>query len=305
MVKIFETISAWHRLFRSEHALITFLGVLVGAMLGIRDFRIPIDAFSVNSIAGLDLPFFLWIIVAAIGPALITLAAFALNDYFGYETDRANKRKDRPIVAGEIKRQHALYAALVLFAVGLYLTYLVNFTVFALSAVYVALCFLYDNFLKKLPLAGNAFIALTMSGPFIYGSLTVSTGVSPVVALLAAIAFLVGLGRELLNTLRDIEGDKKIGASTLPMLLGGKNTAILSSLLIISAVLLSLLPFFGSYLRAPFFYAVFLIPCNVLLLLTVYKALKSQDNLSLKQARNYTLAALGCGVLAFLSLAVM
>jgi len=284
-MNIFTQIKTWHSLFRSEHALITFIGVLVGALLA---------AYSFS-------PFFL---LAAIGPALITLAAFALNDYYGYETDKANKRIDRPIVAGKIKRQHALYAALALFSVGLVLTYLVNFTVFLLSLVYVMSCFLYDTFLKKLPLVGNVFIALTMAGPFVYGNFAVSSNLNSIVLLLAVIAFLVGLGRELLNTLRDVEGDKKIGAQTLPMILGGKNTAIISSVLILAAVLLSFIPLFTSLFFVPLFYAVFLIPCVLLLLLTVYKALKSQDNLSLKQCRNYTLAALGCGVLAFLALAV-
>ncbi len=284
-MNIFTQIKTWHSLFRSEHALITFIGVLVGALLAAYRFS----------------PFLLF---AAIGPALITLAAFALNDYYGYETDKANKRIDRPIVAGKIKRQHALYAALALFSVGLVLTYLVNFTVFLLSLVYVMSCFLYDTFLKKLPLVGNVFIALTMAGPFVYGNFAVSSNLNSIVLLLAVIAFLVGLGRELLNTLRDVEGDKKIGAQTLPMILGGKNTAIISSVLILAAVLLSFIPLFTSLFFVPLFYAVFLIPCVLLLLLTVYKALKSQDNLSLKQCRNYTLAALGCGVLAFLALAV-
>lgn len=282
-----NTLLAWHSLFRSEHAFITFVGVLVGQLLVVRNFSSSL-------------------LFAAIGPALITLAAFALNDYFGYETDKVNKRNDRPIVAGKITRQHALYAALVLFAVGLALTYAVNFAVFLLSLFYVALCFLYDNFLKKLPLAGNAFIALTMAGPFIYGNLAVSSNVSSTVALLAAIAFLVGLGRELLNTLRDVEGDKKINAKTLPMLLGAKKTAVLSSLLILAAVLLSLVPFFSTLLSYfPLLYAIFLVPCDALLLLTVYKALKSQNVNSLKECRNYTLAALAFGVVAFLALAVM
>lgn len=283
-----RTLSSWHSLFRSEHAVITFVGVLVGALLVTRYFSPSL-------------------LFAAIGPTLITLAAFALNDYYGYETDKANKRIDRPIVSGKIKRQHALYAALALFAVGLYFTYLVNFTVFALSVVYVALCFLYDTFLKKLPFVGNAFIALTMAGPFIYGNLALPMApLSDTVLLLSAIAFLVGLGRELLNTLRDVEGDKKIGAKTLPMLLAGKNTALLSSLLIVAAVLLSFVPLISAPLSSPpLLYTVFLIPCDGLLLLTVYKALKSQDNLTLKQCRNYTLAALAFGVVAFLALAVM
>ncbi len=283
-------LSAWHRLFRTEHALITFIGVAAGAFL------------AVGSSTDKFLPgFLIFLAVSALGPALITLAAFALNDYFGYETDRVNKRKDRPIVSGEIKRNHALYAALTLFALGLIATYFVNFTVFLLSLLYVVLCFAYDTFLKKLPLLGNVFIALTMAGPLVYGNLAVYASLSSTVVLLAVIAFLVGLGRELLNTLRDVQGDKKIGATTLPMLLGGKNTVLLSSLFIIAAVLLSFVPLSS----APFLYVVPLIPCDFLLLLTVYKVLKSQDNVTLKQCRNYTLFALVFGVVAFLSLAVL
>ncbi len=261
--------------------MITFIGVLVGALL--------VTSYS---------HFFLF---AALGPALITLGAFALNDYFGYKTDKANKRKDRPIVSGAISKQQALYASIILFVSGLALTFFVNLTVFFLSLLYVGLSILYDSFLKKLPLLGNVFIGLTMAGPFIYGNLTVSTQLSPVVLLLSAIAFLVGIGRELLNTLRDVEGDAKIGAKTLPMLLGAKKTAFLASLFILTAVALTFIPFSN----APFSYAFLVIFADLLLLLTVYKVIKNQDVNTLKQCRNYTLLALLLGVLAFLALAVL
>ncbi len=271
---------AWHSLFRTEHALITFIAVVVGQLF-VTDF-------------------FHFSLFASVGPALITLAAFALNDYFGFETDKANRRIDRPIVAGRITREHALAVALLLFGIGLLLTYFVNFTVFLLSLLYVVLSILYDPVLKKLPFIGNTFIALTMAGPFIYGNLSFTPVLSQHVVLLSIIAFLVGIGRELLITLRDVEGDRKIGATTLPMLIGAKNTVILSSFFISAAVLFSFIPFATTSLA----YILLVIPADFLLALSVYKALKSQDAFTLKQCRNYTLLALGFGVVAFLALSV-
>ncbi len=286
-------LSAWHSLFRTEHAVITFIGVLVGELLTVGNFSTS---------------FFF----PAVGPALITLAAFALNDYFGYETDKANKRKDRPLVGGQIQKSYALYAAVLLFVVGLAAMFFVNQTVFLISFVYVLLSLLYDQFLKKLPLLGNIFIAITMAGPFIYGNLAVSSQLSSVVLLISSIAFLAGIGRELLITLRDVKGDKKIGATTLPMLIGSKSTVYLSAIFILVAVALSFVPILNFYNivavlpHSPILlYSIFLVPCDALLFLTVSKALKNQDNLTLKKCRNYTLLALLFGVVAFLLLGLM
>ncbi|MFH0713632.1 MAG: UbiA family prenyltransferase [Candidatus Micrarchaeota archaeon] len=283
MKNLSEIILNWHSLFRTEHALITFIGVIVGQLLVVRSFSLSL-------------------LFPALGPALITLAAFALNDYFGYETDKANARKDRPLVNGAIAKSHALYAAFVLFVVGLALTYLINLLVFALALVYVVLSIAYDPILKKLPLLGNAFIALSMAAPFLYGNLAVSPVVVQLVVLICSIAFLVGVGRELLITLRDVKGDKKIGATTLPMLIGAKATVVLSAVFILAAIALSIVPLLSSFSLT---YFVFLVPCVLLLLLTIYKALKSQEVVMLKQCRNYTLFALLFGVVAFLALALL
>ncbi len=287
MKNFYNFLLNWHKLFRSEHALITFVGVLVGALLVTRSF-------------------FPSMLFAAIGPALITLAAFALNDYYGYETDKANKRSDRPIVAGEISKRQALAVAAVLFAAGLALAYLVNFTVFLLSMGYVFLSILYDPVLKKLPLLGHVFIGLSMAGPFIYGNLAVNDSLNSLVLLLALIAFLAGIGRELLITLRDVEGDKKIGAKTLPMLLGARKTVLLAGFFIGAAVILSLLPLFPASISLGYaLYAFFIAITDLLMLVVAYKALKSQSVDTLKQCGKLSLLALATGVVAFLALAVL
>ncbi len=286
----------WHMLFRTEHALITFFGVLVGELLVTRSF-----SFS--------------LLFPTIGPVLITLAAFVINDYFGLKTDKANGRRDRPLVSGKIKPETALYATIILFALGLAFAWFVNSLVFMLAAVYVYLTLLYDNVFKKLPLIGNLFIALTMTAPFVYGNFAVANSLVPSVILIAIIAFLTGTGRELIITLRDVAGDKRAGGTTLPMLIGPKNTVILSAIFISIAVLLSFAPLLSFLNILPFLekttsdaqvlYVALVSICDYLLLTAVFKTLKSQDLVTLKECRNKTLLALAIGVLAFLGFALL
>ena len=286
----------WHMLFRTEHALITFFGVLVGELLVTRSFSLSL-------------------LFPTIGPVLITLAAFVINDYFGLKTDKANGRRDRPLVSGKIKPETALYAAIVLFAFGLAFTWFVNTFVFLLAAVYVFLTLLYDNVFKKLPLVGNLFIALTMTAPFIYGNFAVANDFVPSVILIVIIAFLTGTGRELIITLRDVVGDKRAGGTTLPMLIGPKNTVILSAILVSIAVLLSFVPLLSFLNFLPFLektssnaevlYVGLVSISDYLLLTAVFKTLKSQDLFTLKECRNKTLLALVIGVLAFLGFALL
>ena len=283
-------------LFRTEHALITFFGVLVGELLVTRSFSLSL-------------------LFPTIGPVLITLAAFVINDYFGLKTDKANGRRDRPLVSGKIKPETALYAAIVLFAFGLAFTWFVNSLVFILAAVYVFLTLLYDNVFKKLPLVGNLFIALTMTAPFVYGNFAVANFLLPSVMLISIIAFLTGTGCELIITLRDVAGDKRAGGTTLPMLIGPKNTVILSAVLISMAVLLSFAPLLSFLNILPFLekttsdaqvlYVALVSICDYLLLTAVFITLKSQDLVTLKECRNKTLLALAIGVLAFLSFALL
>src|SRR3989338_6106650 len=71
----------WVALTRAEHALIVVMAVVASEFVVSKRFS----------------PDFFF---PALGPALITLGAFAWNDYFGLKTDAALKRFDRPLVSG-------------------------------------------------------------------------------------------------------------------------------------------------------------------------------------------------------------
>ena len=194
-------LSDWWRLARGEHALITFVAVVVGGLLATRSFSAQL-------------------LFAAIGPALITLASFIINDYFDLVSDREMKRKERPLVSGKIKFSHALYASLTLFVLGVAATIPFGATAFLIALVYAVLAFLYSFKLKRMPLVGNLFVATSMAIPFIYGNVAAGVALRYIVAVFALIAFVVGVGREFFLTTRDVKGDRKLGSKTLPMVIG-------------------------------------------------------------------------------------
>ena len=270
----------WIALTRAEHALIVAFAVIASEFVVSKKFA--------------------WeMLFSALGPALITLGAFAWNDFFGVKTDSALKRFDRPLVSGKMGTKAAFYAAIVLISLGVLLTLFVNQNAFLIASAFALASMLYDPFLKKIPLAGNAFIASSMGVSFLYGNFVVAGSLNYLVLLFIIISFTAGLGRELVLTLRDVEGDKKIGAKTLPMLIGPFRTVVFASALFHVAVVLSLLPLSGG---VSFAYWFFVAVTGVLFLLSAWAITFNQTQLVLRNARNYTLWGLLSGVAAFASL---
>jgi len=274
----------WWALLRAEHGLITLVAVIVGELL-------------VTGQAVWELVF------PALGPLAITWGAFALNDYYGYASDKALKRKDRPLVTGLLKRKEAITTAALLLLLGVVLAWPLNDLAFGIALAYVAGSLLYDPVLKKLPFVGNVFIATTMAVPFLYGSAAVTGTLEfgPLVWALAGVAFFAGLGRELLKTLADVKGDKKLGANTLPMLMGARWTVRLAALFSLVGVGLSLLPL---ALRFSPSYALLISLSNLAMLASVDMSLESPEEKTLRKCRNYSLVGMGLGVLAFAALAL-
>jgi len=273
----------WWRLTRAEHAFLTAFAVITAEVIVAKRFS----------------PSFL---IPAIAPFFIVLGSFVLNDYLGFKSDEANKRFDRPLVAGRIERVHALYAAALFFVLGVAALFLVNETAFAIGLTFTILSMLYDSFLKRVPLAGNAFIASSMSIAFVYGNVALSNSLSNLnffVLAFALMAFTSGLGRELLITLRDVKGDRKAGMLTLPMLLGTRKTVVFATALIYFAVAASFLPLLQVFFVP---YVVLVILADVFWLVATKIVFFETGARVFKRARDYSLYALVFGLLAFASL---
>ena len=277
-------ISAFAKLVRIEHALMLCVAVLIGEVIVLGQF-----------------PDLLFALLTFFPPFFLEISAFAINDYLDIETDRANKRFDRPLVSGAAKPGEALLVSVAALIIGISAGWLINPICFYISIAFGVISLAYSYKLKDIPLVGNAYIALSMAIPFIFGNFAVSGALDSTVLVVALIAFVVGLGREIIKSVEDMEGDNAVrGAKTLPIVMGKQLSLFLASALLFIGVVLTVLPFVTeSVFRNNMNYAVLIIIADMMLIYVSMKIAAHSDQDTLSQAKQITIAALGVGLLGF------
>jgi len=278
-------LNTFARLTRIEHSIMLALATVIGEIVVMGG--VPPTNF---------------LILTAMVPFFIGLASFSLNDLLDIGSDRINKRRDRPLVSGDASRNEAFDIAVIGFIIGNALAYLISWEIFLIALAFSLLAIIYNVKLKDFPLAGNVYISTTMAIPFIFGSVAVAGIISSNIAILSAMAFTVGLARELMKTASDVKGDRIARkAQTLPMVIGIRNTLLLSSLLYVLAIVLSYFPFVspGPY-EGNLAYAVPIVLADALFAFSAYNSLSGEGKF-LRRARNISLLALGIGLLGFLA----
>ena len=274
------------RLTRFEHSVMLAVAVAVGEMITLRSF-----------------PQLYLLALSALPPMLVGAASFAINDYFDLESDRINRRADRPLVRGRMKPDVVYAISLFLFLAGILLSVFVNANCFLLTLLFSVLAYLYSFRLKDVAVAGNLYIASTMAIPFVYGGLAVSNEVPPAVLLLSSVAFVSGLAREIMGTARDVKGDRRgRGSRTLPMLIGVRNSLLLSSLLYVISILLSFVPYFyiPPYAGNAFYMMPVIIADAVFLYIALH-SLREGSGKFMRKSRNLSLFAMFIALLGFLA----
>jgi geranylgeranylglycerol-phosphate geranylgeranyltransferase len=170
---------------------------------------------------------------------LFTGAGNALNDYYDMDVDRI-AHPDRPIPKGLVRPRSAFLLSVLLFALSFALSLLVNLWSVAIVLTSIVVMVGYEVFLKAEGLAGNIAISWLTGALFLFGGAAVN-GLE-VAWILAALAFLATLGRELVKDIQDIEGDRG-SRMTLPMRIGVRNAGALASIAFAGAVVLSPVPY--------------------------------------------------------------
>jgi len=274
---------------RFEHALMLAVAVLIG------------EAIVLGGLPPLTLPIALSLLV----PMLSEAGSFALNDYLDIETDRINRKTDRPLVKGTLSPKFAFYFSIACIILSVVLAAFINIPAFAIALIFNILAILYNWRLKDYPLLGNLYIALTMAIPFIFGDFVVSSCLSELAVILALLGFVSGLAREIIKSVQDMEGDKAARKSrTLPMVVGAKNALLAASALYVLFVALTVVPFrLGLRLNAVS--GVCVIAADAAIIYIIYLLLVSKDQAkALKSARNISLAALFIGLIGLLAAAL-
>jgi len=276
-----DKLRAFLRLTRITHGFFLAVAVLIGQIVT----------------AG-HLPVLRILILSIITPMSISAGAFAINDYTDYETDKANNREDRPLVSGAIDRKTALYLSLILMPVGVIASAFINLYSLVIAVVFASLSYAYSLHLKKVAVAGNICIAASMTIPFIFGALNVSSTVPISIWILSSMAFLSGTGREIVKSVQDMEGDREQGRKTLPIKIGEKPSLYISTSLITLAILISPYPYLGitQYLGNDLYLSLVIL-ANLMFITALYDLLKRKHY---NDFRKESYIAIGIGLLAFL-----
>ncbi len=179
------------------------------------------------------------IILSMLVVVAFTGAGNSLNDYFDREVDRV-AHPSRPIPRGLISPSVAVAMSSILFVLSAAVGLVIGLPSFIIVVVSVGVMLAYEVFLKSEGLIGNLAISWLTGALFLFGGASVDR--LDLAWILALLAFLATLGREVVKDVQDLEGDE--GArTTLPMRMGVRNAGIVASLSLIGAVALSPAPY--------------------------------------------------------------
>jgi geranylgeranylglycerol-phosphate geranylgeranyltransferase len=179
----------------------------------------------------------LWL--AALSITLAILGADAINDAFDVEIDRINRPK-RPIPAGAVTARQVVILALALDVLSVLVGMLAGPVVALISLIAILVNILYSWKLKFVPLLGNATIAALFVVPLALGGVALGQWGHLTIPLVMAGFF--ALGREILMDVRDVEGDRMGGASSLPAVTSRRAALLISAGCFTGATAVALVP---------------------------------------------------------------
>ena len=281
-----EKIKGFFKLIRIELCVFGTIGFFVSGILA-------------GDLVGFQMEYLLGFLIIFLSEA----GAFAINDYFDYEIDKNNNRRDRPLVLGLISRRTALITAFVLFLIVFILSLFLNNIATVIALISVPIFYIYSMGLKKKLLIKNLLIAYSYAITILFGSLVSDALLEPIIVYFAIMGFIVGLGSEIMFDIADIEGDKKLGINTIPNKFGLKIAAVISVILYSIIIVMDPLPFFIFIDSRLYFDLLFLILILIPVISYVFLSvslLKNQSKENTLKLRKLIFVIMQIGTLAYL-----
>lgn len=186
----------------------------------------------------------------------ISAAALIVNDIFDIETDKINA-PERPLPAGSVTKQEAIILSIVVTSLGLITAYLIDLRVLWVACLVWVVGFLYNWRFKKTGIWGNLMVSFSVGMTFIFGGIAVGRPFEKIVWLFGILALLINLGEEIAADAMDMEGDRKTGSHSLPVILGREYALKISAVVFLLVIFSSILPFLFGWMEwvyaVPFF----------------------------------------------------
>lgn len=228
------------------------LAIIALTMYGIRFYILSENHFQKLNDDPID--FFLLVF----STVLIAAAGNIINDYFDVKADRINK-PEKLIITKHIKRRWAIVTHWTFNGIAFGIAVYMSIRYSSLSFVFIHLIsintlWFYSMLFKRKALIGNLLIAgLTALVPLLTmvyfevgnPSDAIHSEFEPetwgtiididftLVYVLILFAFTQNLAREIIKDIQDIKGDELIYVKSLPMLIGEKNSLLISALLLL------------------------------------------------------------------------
>jgi geranylgeranylglycerol-phosphate geranylgeranyltransferase len=178
--------------------------------------------------------------MAAVVTFLVTGAGNSWNDYLDVEIDKINQPQ-RVLPSGQVSPRAAWILSVVLTVIALIIAAFINPAAFIVAFLASAILFVYSWKLKSTVLMGNATVAAISALSVIFGGIAAGN-VRPTL-ILAAIVGVAILGREVLKTLADYEGDLQERVRTVATTWGRRRARIVFYLLAAATGWTMLLPY--------------------------------------------------------------
>ena len=238
----------------------------------------------------------LWIGLIFITVFVITGAGNAINDYFDAGIDAIN-RPDRPIPSGRITTNSAFRFSIVLFAAGIIISYFIgsDHIPFFIAAFNSVLLYFYASYLKRKVFVGNFSVSYLTGSTFLFGGAAYGGKGIQVTLILFFLSMLATFAREIVKTIEDIDGDRKDGASTLPIMIGERPATYIACIFGLLAVILSPLPFLMKLFNGYYLFVVGI--ADVIFLYAIFMILKKNP----RESSKYFKVAMFFALLAFIA----
>lgn len=180
------------------------------------------------------------ILLAGLTTLLVSASANAWNDYLDIEIDRVNQPK-RPLPAGLITPQQARTFFIIFALISLAVAYTISLPAFIIVLVSNLLLTLYSWKLKSTVLFGNATVALISALSPIFGGVAAGNP-RPTLWIALTIACAI-MGREVLKTLADYEGDALQNCRTIATVWGQRAARIFFYIMLAATIIVMIIPF--------------------------------------------------------------
>jgi geranylgeranylglycerol-phosphate geranylgeranyltransferase len=193
------------------------------------------------------------IALAALATLFVSAAANAWNDYRDIDIDRINQPR-RPLPSGMVSPRAALVFSVVLAALSIVLSAFINPAALVIAIASNVLLYVYSVWLKSTVLLGNATVALISAMSPVFGG--VAAGNPRPSLWLGAIIFVGILGREVLKTLADYEGDKAHRVHTIATAIGPRAARTVFFFLLGATAIIMLAPYLFGFFEPVYAYIV-------------------------------------------------